>query len=112
MKRRELMIGGAALALAGVGGAAVAAARARLSEHPELEDFVRYATLAANGHNTQPWRFGIAEDRIAILPDFARRTPVVDPDDHHLFASLGCAVENLAIAAAARNPGELLCDLQ
>jgi hypothetical protein len=37
-----------------------------------------------------------------VLPDFARRTPVVDPDDHHLWISLGCAVENLLIAAAAR----------
>ena len=27
--------------------------------------------------------------------DFSRRTPVVDPDDHHLFVSLGCATETL-----------------
>ena len=26
----------------------------------------------------------------------------MDPDDHYLFASLGCAVENLSLAAAAR----------
>jgi hypothetical protein len=25
-------------------------------------------------------------------------TPAVDPDDHHLYASLGCAAENLVIA--------------
>lgn len=36
-----------------------------------------------------------------ILPDLTRRTPVVDPDDHHLFASLGCAAENLSLAARA-----------
>src|SRR5690606_28452554 len=29
------------------------------------------------------------------------RCPAVDPDDHHLFASLGCAAENLVHAAAA-----------
>lgn len=85
--------------------AAVAVARAKLPEHPELIDFVRFATLAANGHNTQPWHFGVAEGRIAINPDFARRTPVVDPDDHHLFASLGCAAENLALAAEAGGRG-------
>jgi Nitroreductase family len=35
----------------------------------------------------------------------------VDPDDHHLFASIGCAAENLAVAAAARGmPGELTFD--
>jgi len=39
-------------------------------------------------------------DRPGILPDLARRTPVVDPDDHHLFVSLGCAAENFLIAAA------------
>jgi nitroreductase len=92
--------------------ARVAAARAQLSERPDLLDLVRYATLAANGHNTQPWRFRPAEGRIAIIPDFARRTSVVDPDDHHLFASLGCAAENLAIAVAARGRrGDLRFDL-
>jgi hypothetical protein len=38
---------------------------------------------------------------ITILPDFERRTPVVDPDDHHLYVTLGCAVENLVIAGLA-----------
>jgi hypothetical protein len=64
-------------------------------------ELVRYATLAANGHNTQPWKFRLRADGIDILPDLARRTPVVDPDDHHLWASLGCAAENLVQAAAA-----------
>jgi hypothetical protein len=36
-----------------------------------------------------------------IAPDQSRRTPVVDPDDHHLYASLGCAAENLLIAASS-----------
>ncbi|WP_375395456.1 Acg family FMN-binding oxidoreductase [uncultured Sphingomonas sp.] len=66
-----------------------------------MRDFVRYATLAANGHNTQPWRFALTEGGVTIGSDFARRTPVVDPDDHHLFVSLGCAAENLSIAASA-----------
>jgi hypothetical protein len=64
-------------------------------------DLVRYATLAANSHNTQPWRFRIADRAIFTLPDLTRRLASVDPDDHHLFASLGCATENLVQAAAA-----------
>lgn len=56
---------------------------------------VRAATLAASGHNTQPWRFRAEPRAISILPDFARGTPVVDPDNHHLFVSLGCALETL-----------------
>ena len=66
-----------------------------------LRELVRYATLAASSHNTQPWRFALDADAITTQPDFSRRTPVVDPDDHHLWVSLGCAAENLALAAAA-----------
>lgn len=74
--------------------------RAPLGGDP-VRDSIRYATLAANGHNTQPWRFRAAGRSIQIAPDFSRRTPAVDPDDHHLYVSLGCAAENLALAAAA-----------
>ncbi len=66
--------------------------------HREL---ARYATMAANSHNTQPWIFKIAEDRIHLAPDHDRRCPVVDPDDHHLYASLGAAAENILTAAGA-----------
>jgi nitroreductase len=124
--RRTILLGGGALAVAGLGAtywglrqmgtmeeynASVAATRAILKQAPEMSDFIRYATLAASSHNTQPWRFRIGASRIDILPDFSRRTPVVDPDDHHLFASLGCAAANLALAAGARGrPGEIRFD--
>lgn len=73
--------------------------RRSLSTTSDTLDLIRYATLAANGHNTQPWLFNISHRTVGILPDFTRRTPVVDPDDHHLYASLGCAAENLSIAS-------------
>lgn len=76
--------------------------RTALPKVPSLSGLVRFATLAANAHNTQPWTFRIGENTVGILPDFSRRTLVVDPDDHHLYASLGCAIENLVIAANAR----------
>ena len=66
-----------------------------------IRSIVRNATLAPSSHNTQPWKFRPRDAAITILPDLARRCPVVDPDDHHLFASLGCALENLEIAARA-----------
>ena len=66
-----------------------------------LQELVRCATLAPNGHNAQPWMFELSPGRISIRPDFSRRTPVVDPDDHHIWVSLGCAIENMVIAAAA-----------
>ncbi len=117
LNRRMALLGGGGVLLAGGGAAAlsflrmgsseayaetVAASRAALGADPDLKQLVRFATLAANGHNTQPWRFRLSQGRIDILPDFTRRTPVVDPDDHHLYASLGCAAENLALAGAAR----------
>lgn len=64
-------------------------------------ELIRYATLAANGHNTQAWKFAIQENAIAIYPDYIRRLPIVDPDDRELWISLGCALENLLIAARA-----------
>jgi nitroreductase len=63
---------------------------------------VNLATLAANSHNSQPWRFKVAApDLIMVVPDVSRRLAVADPDDHHLWASLGCAVENICAAASA-----------
>jgi hypothetical protein len=118
--------GGAAVAVAGVGAvtssaigmgssseykSAVADKRVALPLRPELKDYIRFATLAANSHNTQAWTFNIGNNRIVLSPDFSRRTAIVDPDDHHLFVSLGCAAENLSLAAAAGgNPGELSFD--
>ena len=64
-------------------------------------ELVRCATLAASSHNTQCWQFRVDERAISILPDLTRRCPAVDPDDHHLFVSLGCAAENLVQAARA-----------
>lgn len=75
--------------------------RRLLSSDPTLQDLVRMATLAANGHNTQPWKFRLGEGGVKILPDLTRRTTVVDPDDHHLYVSLGCAAENLIVSARA-----------
>lgn len=67
----------------------------------DFEYLVHYATRAANAHNTQPWLFKAASKGIIIMPDRGRATPVVDPDDHHMFASIGCAVENMMLAANA-----------
>ncbi len=66
---------------------------------PLQRELVRYATLAPSSHNTQCWKFHLSENAISILPDLTRRCPAVDPDDHHLFVSLGCAAENLIQAS-------------
>jgi hypothetical protein len=77
-------------------------AEAELGNSSQIRrELVRYATLAPSSHNTQCWKFRIEQNTISILPDFSRRCPAVDPDNHHLFASLGCAAENLIQAALA-----------
>ncbi|CAL77488.1 conserved hypothetical protein; putative signal peptide [Bradyrhizobium sp. ORS 278] len=124
MNRRQILLGASgALTAAAVGAGTWRSATGSMSAYDdysarlraplsgEITDVIRYATLAANGHNTQPWRFAASADAITIKPDPSRRTPVVDPDDHHLYVSLGCAAANLAIAAAASGrPGELIID--
>jgi nitroreductase len=125
MNRRGILVGGGALALtggvaaasfAGMGttedyARAIAAQRAPLALDGGAREAIRFATLAASGHNTQPWRFQIEPNVIRIVPDMSRRTPVVDPDDHHIYVSLGCALENMALAGAALGmPGEARFD--
>ncbi len=67
------------------------------------QELVRYPTLAPSSHNTQCWMFALNDNgrSITILPDLARRCPVVDPDEHHIFVTLGCATENMIQAALA-----------
>jgi nitroreductase len=120
ISRRGAFLGGGVLALGGGGAAyaswrnmgsmgdydaAAAAARVPLSARRATRELIRFATLAANSHNSQPWLFNPTNVGIDIAPDFRRRLPAVDPDNHHLFASLGCAAENLAIAAADQGRG-------
>jgi hypothetical protein len=115
-RRRRLLTGAAglgALAVARGGAAAYLRSRDNAAYAAALAEsrapataaaaaqraLVRHGAMAANGHNAQPWRFALQDGAIEVRPDRARRTPVVDPDDHHLHASLGCAVENMVPAA-------------
>lgn len=60
---------------------------------------IEQATKAPSGHNTQPWLFRICEDSIEIHPDNRKTLYVVDRNRREMFVSLGCATENLCIAA-------------
>lgn len=103
------MLGTAAVASAGgayllVGGPDHDAETAALWSARDVSGFeglVHYARLAANSHNAQAWTFRRTPDGVTILPDLSRALPVADSDNHHLYASLGCAAENLMLAAGA-----------
>jgi len=64
-------------------------------------EIIKDATRAPSGHNTQPWKFQVNGSQIILTPDYSRRLTIVDPDDHALFISLGCALENLSLSAKA-----------
>lgn len=112
VSRRGLIAGaGATVGLATLPSCAGAASgydaaarrlRAPMGVDHDSNELIRYATLAANSHNSQPWRFAVEATRILIRPDPRYRLPAVDPRNHHLYCSLGCAAENLAVAAAAQ----------
>lgn len=64
-----------------------------------LTFLLRYAILAPSSHNTQPWLFHVGDGEIWLYADATRALPVADPDQRELHISLGCALENLLIAA-------------
>jgi len=70
------------------------------AQNNDYIEMIRCAVMAPSGHNTQPWKFRMKEDVIEIIPDFSKTLPVVDGDNRELFISLGCATENLCLAAS------------
>lgn len=71
------------------------------AQNADYLQMVSYAVKAPSGHNAQPWLFELQDDKIIILPNFAKTLPAVDSDNRELFISLGCAAENLCLAASA-----------
>ncbi len=61
---------------------------------------LQYAILAPSSHNTQPWKFQIFPNGIAVFADYTRRLPVVDPNNRELIMGIGAAVFNLRVAAS------------
>ena len=66
---------------------------------------VGWAVLAANSHNVQPWRFILwpDENRIDICLDPAGVLSASDKHSRQAYISVGCALENLVLAAKNYN---------
>jgi nitroreductase len=62
---------------------------------------VRAAILAASPHNTQPWLFKITNSSIELHIDTQRNVGALDPYLREEHIGIGCALENLMLAAAA-----------
>jgi nitroreductase len=62
---------------------------------------VRAAILAASPHNTQPWLFKVSSSSIELYIDTRRNVGALDPYLREEHIGMGCALENLMLAAAA-----------
>jgi nitroreductase len=63
---------------------------------------VAVAIQAPSLHNSQPWRFRLADDRIDILADTSRTPPIADADGWAIRIACGAAAYNLQLAFAVR----------
>jgi hypothetical protein len=60
---------------------------------------VAAAVLASNPHNSQPWLFRIGPGGLELFADRTRHLGSIDPFRREMHLGLGCAVENMAVAA-------------
>jgi hypothetical protein len=65
------------------------------------ERVVAAGILASNPHNSQPWIFRINDLRIDLFADHERQIGVIDPFLREMYIGLGCALENMTLAAQA-----------
>jgi hypothetical protein len=118
LSRRQIVWTGGTMMLAAAGGAVLVAkgwsfasptgaayAPWDLWNDPSLKGtpiaLVAAGILAANPHNTQPWLFRLGEESIEIYADTSRHLGAMDPYLREMHIGLGCAIENMALAAPA-----------
>jgi hypothetical protein len=65
------------------------------------ERIVAAGILASNPHNSQPWFFRITGSTIDLFAVAERQIGVIDPFRREMYIGLGCAVENMRLAAEA-----------
>jgi hypothetical protein len=73
----------------------------RNNSHEGTLALVRAAILAASPHNTQPWLFKLTNSSIELFIDTKRNVGALDPYLREEHIGMGCALENLMLAAAA-----------
>ena len=67
-----------------------------------VESVVAAGILAAIPHNTQRWRIDVRDDTVRISSDASRRMHLNDASGREHIAGIGCAVENMVVAARAQ----------
>jgi nitroreductase len=67
-------------------------------DEQRLEAVIEAASRAPSVHNTQPWRFTVDNDVIAVHADRSRGLAVIDPAGRQLHLSCGAAIEYARLA--------------
>ncbi len=62
---------------------------------------LRAAILAASPHDTQPWLFDVSEQTLRVFADRRRHLGAFDPFRREMHLGVGCAIENVVLAAGA-----------
>lgn len=115
MDRRSFLKNTATLTIVVSGGQVWRAFGQGIASEPELEPWrdwnketgrtplalVRAAILSSNAYNSQPWLFRVADASIDVYADVTRNLGAFDPRLREMYLSLGCALENMALAAPA-----------
>jgi nitroreductase len=78
----------------------------------DQEYIVMCGVLAANPHNTQAWKFHFTPGAIQVLSDPTRHLGAADPRRRLMVMGLGCAVENMAVAAESLGYAATVSQLQ
>lgn len=65
----------------------------------QLRFLLRYAVLAPSARNAQPWSFAVEGATVRVYADLTHWQPVADPEQREVYLALGCALENLLVAA-------------
>jgi len=67
-----------------------------------LRRVVELASRAPSVHNTQPWRWRVADgSALELHADRSRQLPVADPDGRNLAISCGAAIQHAAVVGSA-----------
>jgi nitroreductase len=66
-----------------------------------VRDLIELATRAPSVHNTQPWYWCVAGERLSLFADSSRQLRYADPDGRDLIISCGAALHHLRVAARA-----------
>lgn len=60
---------------------------------------VAFAVLAPSSHNSQPWVFRFKGNQIFVYRNKKKELKIGDPENAFQFISIGCAIQNIKIAA-------------